>query len=335
MKVAINQVSGGSGSDVWARDLCIGLQNSGISCNLNLYHGFYQLYPDLIPLRRTISDGADLIQSHTWSGFSFKNEKPLVVTEHGVIHDPQRDLYKSFGQKIFHKRVFRFEKKSLDVADAVSSVSRFTQSEMERFFNYYDSIVIYNGIDPDFFHPQSSEQKSDDLYREKTVLLFVGNLTRMKGADLLPGIMEYLGDSFVLLATAGFRQNISISSKNIINIGILNRAELVTTYHSCDIFLTASRLEGLNLSVLEAMACGKPIVATNCCSFPEQVVEDKGGFLCEMNNCKDFAEKIQYLAENEGERKKMGNFNRDRILERFTLEQMVHGYERLYDSLLN
>jgi glycosyltransferase involved in cell wall biosynthesis len=82
------------------------------------------------------------------------------------------------------------------------------------------------------------------------------------------------------------------------------------------------------------MACGKPVVATNGSSLPELVVDEKGGFLCEMDNVQDFVERIRYLAGNEQVRKTMGMFNRDRVTELFTLEEMVNRYIRIYRSML-
>jgi glycosyltransferase involved in cell wall biosynthesis len=109
---------------------------------------------------------------------------------------------------------------------------------------------------------------------------------------------------------------------------------MVKVYNACDIFLTPSRLEGFGLSVAEAMACGKPVVATNCSSLPELVEDNKGGFLCRVDNLNDFSEKIRYLGENEEERRNMGVFNRERVNQLFTIEKMVNNYIRLYRSLL-
>ena len=74
-------------------------------------------------------------------------------------------------------------------------------------------------------------------------------------------------------------------------------------------------------------------MASNCTSFPELVVEGKGGFLCEKDNVKEFVERIQYLAGEPEQIRKMGQFNRERVLEKFTLESMVKKYLDLYRSL--
>jgi glycosyltransferase involved in cell wall biosynthesis len=146
--------------------------------------------------------------------------------------------------------------------------------------------------------------------------------------------MKELGEQYILLLATGQRGSSFSNFNNIINIGHLDLAHLVMAYNRCDIFLSASRLEGFGLSVAEAMACGKPVVATNGSSLPELVIEGKAGFLCKMDDVRGFAEKIRYLGENEQERRTMGRFNRERVSELFTTEKMVNNYIRLYRSLL-
>ena len=268
MKVAIKQIRGNSGVDVWARNLCEELPHAGVSCNLDLLPAFYQFFPGLIPLRKTACNDADIIQSHTWNGFAFRNEIPLAVTEHGVLHDPLLDPYKTLGQKLFHRYIFRFEQKSLAVADAVVCVSQDTREKLEEAFGYTDARVIHNGVDSDLFKPREVNRKPWNLPENKTVLLFAGNLSRRKGSDLLPAIMDRLGDDFILLTTSGNRHQSQTIIPHSRDLGHLSLQQLIDAYNLCDIFILPSRVEGLSLSTLEAMACGKPIVASNCSSFP-------------------------------------------------------------------
>jgi glycosyltransferase involved in cell wall biosynthesis len=100
------------------------------------------------------------------------------------------------------------------------------------------------------------------------------------------------------------------------------------------LFLFPTRQEGFSLSVLEAMACAKPIVTHNCSSLPEQVVDKKGGFLCEVDNIDEIVEKIHILAADKTLRKEMGRFNRERVERYFTLKQMTENYLKLYQEVL-
>jgi glycosyltransferase involved in cell wall biosynthesis len=333
MKVAIRQVRGSSGSDIWADNLCRGLNNSGQDCSVDLYSIAYQVVPSLARLFPT-PPPSDIVHGNSWNGFAFKNKVPLVVTEHHVVHDPVYSAYRTFPQNAFHRLIYRCERRSFEVADAVTCVSQFTRKKLEESFGIMDSQVIYNGIDTNVFKPIKSNTREWSIPQEKAILFFAGNLSRRKGADLLPAIMKQLGENYILLIATNTRVSYFDNIKNIINIGHLDLSRLVAAYNQCDIFLSASRLEGFGLSVAEAMACGKPVVATNGSSLPELVIDEKGGFLCKIDDVKDFADRIGQIAVDEELKRRMGLFNRRRVEEMFTLEKMVEGYISVYHRLL-
>lgn len=87
------------------------------------------------------------------------------------------------------------------------------------------------------------------------------------------------------------------------------------------------------LVAAEAMAWRLPVVATNCSSLPELVDEGKGGFLCGLGDVNEFAAKINLLAENEGLRREMGDYNRDKVERFFTLKRMVAEYQIFFESV--
>jgi glycosyltransferase involved in cell wall biosynthesis len=93
--------------------------------------------------------------------------------------------------------------------------------------------------------------------------------------------------------------------------------------------------EGLCVSVLEAMACGLPVITSNCSSLPEQIDEGKGGFLCPVGDINAFVDKINLLAKSPGLRKEMGSYNREKVLKYFTLTRMVKAYRNLFEEILS
>jgi glycosyltransferase involved in cell wall biosynthesis len=82
------------------------------------------------------------------------------------------------------------------------------------------------------------------------------------------------------------------------------------------------------------MACGLPVVANNCSSLPEQIDNGKGGFLCPVGDVKALAEKINILAESPELRREMGEYNRIKVEEMFSLEKMAKGYRKLFEEVL-
>ena len=331
MEIAIRQVRGGSGADVWAENLCRGLNQAGHRCNAEFFPKIYQFIPSSARLHK--NPVVDIVQGNSWNAFAFRDNAPLVVTEHHVIHDPAYHPYRSLPQALYHRWIFRCEKSSFKAADAVISDCEYTRKKLKEIFGLDDAIRVYVGIDDKLFCPRYPDPMDPPIPSGKTTLFFAGNLSRRKGADLLPAIMKELGDKYLLLVASGQTGASVTGVRNIVNLGRMTVDQLVATYNHCDIFLTPSRLEGFGLSVAEAMACEKPVVATNGSSLPELVVDGKGGFLCRMDDVEDFAKKIRHLAADENLRMEMGRFNRRRVEEMFTIEKMTNGYLDVYRSL--
>ncbi len=118
-------------------------------------------------------------------------------------------------------------------------------------------------------------------------------------------------------------------------LGYLSEEELIAEINKADIVFQPSRREGFGFSILEAMACGKPVVATNCSAIPELIDDGKGGYLCEVNSVEQMVGAIRKLAQSAELRRKMGVYNREVVLKRFTLGQMANQYSALYRNLLS
>lgn len=82
------------------------------------------------------------------------------------------------------------------------------------------------------------------------------------------------------------------------------------------------------------MACGKPVVTTNCSSLPELVENNKNGFLCKVDDLDDFVRKIEILAKNKNLRKRICVYNRKKVLKKFNLENTVKKYVEIYKKLI-
>lgn len=332
MNILYPIISAGSGADIYIQNLVSGLTNESINAhvqNLPQYSG----YVPRIAGRLCNYSGYDIIHTNTWNGYGFKGNIPMVTTEYHVVHDPLFRPYTSRLQRLYYNHIYRCEQKSLVCADQVTVISQYTQKKLEEIFGYSDSQMIYCGIDPSLFIPADVPKSELHISEKTTVLLFVGNHLRRKGSDLLEPIMKELGDDYILLTTSGLRTENKIKFNNIRSLGKLDLKGLVRAYNLCDMLLFPSRLEGFGLTVAEAMACGKPVVTTDCSSLPELVIDGKGGYLCPVDDVKAYAEAIRHLAEDENLRSRMGRFNRQRVLDHFTIEKMTQEYIKVYRKI--
>jgi len=212
----------------------------------------------------------------------------------------------------------------------VTSVSQFTADLVRTTLGFDKPIrVINNGVDSNMFTPRPGPGASDGKIR----VLFAGNLTRRKGADLLPGIAQQLADHVEIIYTSGLRtRNRLPESPALRRLGPVRHQDMPALYQSVDLLLFPTVREGFPLVAAEAMASGLPVVATNCSSLPELVDDGKGGYLCDRGNIAAFAQRINELAENPRLRREMGDYNRAKVENRFRLETMVQNYRDLFSE---
>ena len=111
-------------------------------------------------------------------------------------------------------------------------------------------------------------------------------------------------------------------------------ADIPKIYAALDVFVLPSRWEGFGLVLLEAMAAGKPIVATRVGAIPEVVVDGETGVLIPAGDPLALAEGLSRLAMEPGLARQLGDAGRERLRRRFSVEKMVGDTELLYRELL-
>jgi len=296
------------------------------------YNPYWSLLP---PALSFVAGGGktDIVHaSPDYACFAKRKNIPLVITFHNLVLDQFMMAYSSFAQRIHYKTDLRyFTKKALELASVVTSVSEFTADLVRDELGYSGEIrVIYNGVDEVQFSPIKK------INSKKIKVLFSGNLTRRKGADMLPLIAKQLDPGIEIFYTKGLRTKNSLPYlSNLVNIGAIPFSEMPQVYQDADILLFPTLREGFGLAAAEAMACGLPVVATECSSLPELIVDGEGGYLCELGNVNEFAGKINELAASPGLRREMGQFNRERVEAKFTLQRMVDDYCNVFDQVLS
>ncbi len=110
--------------------------------------------------------------------------------------------------------------------------------------------------------------------------------------------------------------------------------QLIDAYHRCDALLFPSRFEGLPHAPLEAMACGKPVIAANSYSLPEVVEDGETGILCPRDDIGTFVSACRKLANNPETLKEYGQAARRRAEGLFSEDNIVPQYISLYEVLL-
>jgi glycosyltransferase involved in cell wall biosynthesis len=106
-------------------------------------------------------------------------------------------------------------------------------------------------------------------------------------------------------------------------------------YAAFDALVLASGNEGTPVSAIEALAAGRPVVATRVGGVPDVIRDGEDGFLVEAGATDDLAERLARLARDPALRERMGKQGRERVLPRYAVDRLVDDVDRLYRSLLS
>ena len=295
----------------------------------------YNPYLTLMPfsLKAAVNTGgADII--HTTPDYALFFMKPavsVVITFHNYILDSWMDPYSSILQRIHYKTdLTLFTRLAASKAHTITAVSRFTANLAKKGLGLSRDIqVIYNGIDSKLFYPRSRKKG------KKIRVLFSGNISLRKGAQWLPAIADRLNRNIIIYYTSGLRgQGLLPGKSNMVPVGSVPYAGMPDFYNTMDIVLMPTVREGFGLAVAEAMACGLPVVASDCSAIPELITDSKGGFLCPVGDVVAFAEKINTLADSPDLRRQMGEYNRARVGTHFSMEKMIREYKKLFQRTM-
>ncbi len=175
--------------------------------------------------------------------------------------------------------------------------------------------IISNGVDLRRFTPVRHKPGV-------TRLLSVGRVVYQKGLDLglralaglkdMPWEWAIAGDGLMLAELQELAQQLDIAGR-IRFLGWQPAGALVERYRQSDLFLFPSRHEGMPNAVLEAMACGLPVIASRIAGNEELVVPGETGLLVETENVEQLRQVLRQLIPNHQARKSMGDKARRRV----------------------
>lgn len=175
--------------------------------------------------------------------------------------------------------------------DNIVGVSKLVSSGMSRKYNCCGVVTIYNILDPDIRNKANCV--SDMSARRSLNLVSVGRLENVKGYDILVEAMNIIVNRCgldVSLVLVGDGSQADVLRNQIERYGLTSNIKLVGAQSNPypyivagDIFVCASRHEGFNIAILEAMTLGKAVVSTDCVGPREILYNGRFGLLTEIN----------------------------------------------------
>ncbi len=326
MKIWLPTLRTGTGTDVFTRRLTDGLNEQGIEAHISWFPLRYEFAPWLLRRVRP-PPGTTIIHANSWHAIGFvRHGLPLVVTVH---HGTSSTL--NWRQRFYHRLLIRvYEKIGLNAASRIVVVSPSTEDWLLKAHTIppHKILTILNGIDTTTFSP-TAPPSSPPPFR----LLFVGKPSYRKGADRLATIMKNLGADFELYCATGHHR-LAHPPPGSVDVGWLeDDAALADLYRSAHALLAPSRLEGFGLAVVEASACGLPVVAADAPGLRDTVHHHETGYLVPGDDIEAYVQAIRALARDEALRTRMGENGRRWVCSRFTRQAMIHRHIDLYRKL--
>jgi N-acetyl-alpha-D-glucosaminyl L-malate synthase BshA len=257
---------------------------------------------------------------------------PYVVWAQGS------DVYRA---NFFRKKIYSVVIKN---ANAVIALTKDMQQRIKEMYNR-DIFIIPNGVDLKRFSYLSRKEIRVNLNikDEEKIILFVGNLRPVKGVKYLIEAIKLIRDKNknVRLFLVGdgtereYLENLTKEydlEKYVNFLGKISNLKIPEYMMASDLFVLPSLSEGVPLVILEAMASGLSIIASNVGGLPEIIHDKENGFLVEPGQPEKIAEKVLQLLENEPLREKMSKNNKDKAKE-YDWKAIVVRLEEVYSTM--
>lgn len=304
---------------------------------------------------------ADVFEAHNVSGYKIPDaltkrasKKPFIHVIHGTLADEYQKSLKDKPQSarnkianLLMKYQAKIEEETAKKATCIVTISKYSREKILKYYNIDESKIriVPNGVDIEKFMPLTDASlKKQSGTKNEVDVLFVGSLIPRKGLMLLieaaKKILKQLPNVRFIIAGDGPMKNQLTDSlkKNSISkhfsfLGNIKDDELPKLYNNADIFVLPSTQEGQGIVLLEAQACGLPVVSFDSGGAKEAVLNRETGVLVESRDINALTDALTELILNRDLRRKMGVNGRKFVSENFTWNLCAKKMFNIYTEL--
>ena len=309
-------------------------------------------YPMVRALKHRVPN-VDLVLIHSLYQFTStvaahycrKFRVPYVLRPHGIL-----DTTPAHRRRWLLKWAYiqLFEKRNFDCAAAIQYSSRM-EEEMARHFMTVKSpnLLIPEGISLEPFAklpPRGSFRARYPEMAGKSLILYLGRLHQKKGLELLVEAFSRVAarrdDAHLVLAGSGDSDYVMRITKMLRDLGVFDRTtitgqldddEKLAVLRDADVFVLPSYGENFGISVVEAMACGLPVLISDKVGIWREIAEAEAGIVTTCQSEK-IANAIQMLLSDPGLRMALGQRGKMLVGAQFSIDRMAERMETAYQS---
>jgi len=318
-----------------------------ISLNKAPGHGFW-LYPKLFRLFRQLRPA--IVHSRNLAALEVQLPAWLAGVPVRIHGEHGRDVGDLDGSNVTLQRVRRFYRPfvsyylalSRDLAQYLTGIIRVPNHKV---------LQVYNGVDSLRFHPGQPDQAVAACPFSRPAHWLLGTVGRMQAVkdqptlarafiralEIAPALKQRL--RLVLIGDGPLRAECQqlLTTANVAELAWLpgERSDIPELMRGLDCFVLPSLAEGISNTILEAMASGLPVIATNVGGNADLVTAGITGAIVPSADPEAMAQEIVHLATQSDTAKSMGLAGRSTIEQKFSMEAMVATYQGAYDKLLH
>ena len=284
--------------------------------------------------------------STTASYYCRKNKVPYVLRPHGTL-DPFLVYRRRWPLKWAYINLF--EKKNFNAAAAIQYSSRMEEKMTSHFMDVTSpSLVIPEGIDLEKFEklpPRGTFRAKHPETAGKVLVLFLSRFHQKKGLELLIDACARAkagrADAHLVLAGSGDHDYVKQVSQKVHDAGIshcttitghLSDENKLAALADADLFVLPSYGENFGLAVVEAMACGVPVLISDKVGIWPEIAEAEAGMVTPCDPAK-IADAIDRLVYDPQWRATLGGRGRKLVHEHFSMDRMAERMESAYQLL--
>lgn len=276
------------------------------------------------------------------------HHKPYIICLQGTLYREAIDIKSKNKKLIYYKLVARQYIKN------ATAVRYLTEDEKEYVINTFGlknkAFVVPNGIDISLYRelpPKGLFVKKNPILKNKRYILFLGRIHPIKGLNVLMEAFKRLSKLYndLMLVVAGpedysgygtHLKNILGSaelSEKVLFVGKLFGEEKISVCLDAEIFVLPSYSEGLPVAMLEAMACGLPVIASKKIRINKILKENRAAIVTDINPDSLFSA-VQSLLADEQLRKEIGENGRRLVEKYYDIDKMAEALTEVFKELL-
>lgn len=255
----------------------------------------------------------------------------IITTPHGWSKELD---FKLKFYELLDRWAFRF-------MDKVCPLSPYLADELNGFLHKEKVKLILNGVDIDEIQSVKPKVKEN---ADDYVIGYIGQIIERKDLDTLISAFTFLANKernlrLVIIGDGALRIELEARCKKM---GISElvafkgyRSDASAWYNTFDLFVLPSRLEGIPRCVMEALACGVPVIASDIPGNRDLIVHGKTGLLFTVGDIQQLIKNIEFMKTHRFESRQMAEHGRDKIEKEHSSRLMAFKYATLYVDMLS